>query len=254
VYYSSNQSAAALLDTGTVQTQLPSDVFNDITAGFSVVNHTDYGPIVPCDLASADATVDFQFGNLEDGPTISINLSEWLDPIPAENGAPTFGGEQAACYWTMRASTDGSIILGDNFLRSAYIVYNLDGPTAAIGKANLNPGENNIQEIVEANNIPGASVTAEGIPSPTQLAPAFGASVAQFGSETSDIPYPQGSATFSLDFAAFATSSPVGSAAPSSTAGSSSTRSVPFVEKSIILVIGFSVFLTLLSGSLFSVM
>lgn len=254
VFYSANRSMAALLDTGTSMTRLPVSIMNDITAGFGVVNATDGESslaLAPCDLASADATLDFRLGNVADGPVISIPLSELLSPLGADSGI-AFEGGRAACQWIMLPGDDTEVIFGDDFLRQAYITYNIEGKNVAIGSTNQNPGESNVQEIVEAGSIPGATVTASGTPPPTPATFGPGAQVAVYTGGASDIPFPQGTATFSLDFAAIATSSPSGSAAPSSTAGSGSDRTVPSIEKSIVMVIGLSGLWALLGGSLFT--
>ena len=58
----------------------------------------------------------------------------------------------------MREADDGRIILGDSFLRSAYVVYHLEAKTIALANSNINAAEgtseSDIKEIVD-DNIPG---------------------------------------------------------------------------------------------------
>ncbi|KAI0007047.1 aspartic peptidase domain-containing protein [Xylariaceae sp. FL0662B] len=155
-----------ILDSGTTLTYLPSQIANRILDAFGAVDDTTGSGLVyvDCDYltSSQNLTFDFQFGG-SDGPLIRVPIDEIIldnvdrylsigveiPGLPFDN-ACSFGIQSSADYY----------LLGDTFLRSAYVVYDLTNKEIALAQANLNSTETNVVEITEDSGIPDASGVA----------------------------------------------------------------------------------------------
>ncbi|KAL2757708.1 hypothetical protein ACRALDRAFT_2040093 [Sodiomyces alcalophilus JCM 7366] len=144
---SSSFSGNAVLDTGSTLTLLPGRVAQPIFSAFGIDDN--YGvALVDCGLAGRQGdgmALDFSFGD-GDGPaaTIRVPMREMVLDIvsPAALGninvpfddVCVFGIQDTA-FFGVREEAGGSnfVILGDTFLRSAYVVY--DEPNMQVGIA-----------------------------------------------------------------------------------------------------------------------
>jgi Eukaryotic aspartyl protease len=220
--FSVNTNTTVVLDSGTSLTYLPNDLANAINAGVGVVNDAQRGYLVPCAIANTSATLNFKFGNAN-GPVITASLSQFID----DTSAGTVNGT-LMCDWGLMpaGSAGGPFLFGDTFLRSAYVVYNLDGKTVAIANANFNGGDSNIQPITAANSIPGATSTAV------------------VSAESGPISTP--TASFNLG-------TETGGASPTSTSqpGAASGLMAPSSSFVGTIVTGVAVLLSMISGSMF---
>lgn len=225
--FSPSDPVAAILDSGTTDTLLPDDIANKIFSGVGVVTTNELGNIVPCKLANDDLNFTFTFGG-DGGPAVTVPLSEFVVPIITESGrAPQFKNGDDACQFAIEAAGQNPILFGDSFLRSAYVVYDLDNQQIALAQTNFNAKDSNgnVQAVASGSSgIPGVTSTATGasvkqtltgIPRESQEATATGQDIG--GQETSR------SATFHLS----ATGSG-GSSATSSGVASSNLRPTPF--------------------------
>ena len=148
----------ALLDSGTFDAELPASIANAITTGMGAVV-VDGSAIVPCRYAHADATIIFGFGG-PGGSQISVPMSEMV-----VDAGFTFSDGSEACYLGVNAIDEGlggSIILGDTFLRSAYVVYDLENQVIGLAQAryNVSVSESNIVPIPSGAGLPDVSTTA----------------------------------------------------------------------------------------------
>ncbi|KAK6454032.1 secreted aspartic proteinase 1 [Scheffersomyces xylosifermentans] len=110
------------LDTGSALTYVPDDIYNAIASavGATSVNKA------PCRQPS-DKYVSFNF----DGVTIKVPYTDLVE-LRYTNGVLN-----EYCGLTVRSTKDNKYyILGDNFLRSAYAVYNLDDSTVSLAQVN----------------------------------------------------------------------------------------------------------------------
>ncbi|CAL1197031.1 unnamed protein product [Candida parapsilosis] len=111
----------ALLDSGTTLTYFPSDFAAQLAdkAGARLVQvaRDQYLYFIDCNTDTSGTTV-FNFGN---GAKITVPNTEYV----YQNGDGT-------CLWGIQPSDD--TILGDNFLRHAYLLYNLDANTISIAQ------------------------------------------------------------------------------------------------------------------------
>lgn len=164
-----------ILDSGTTLTYLPSSLANDIYDELGAVDDTSYTGLVyiSCSLLTdqRDLTFDFQFGG-SDGPLIRVPIDEvvldnvrpyiqaGLLPLPSGMNID----EDDVCSFGIQPAS-GIYLLGDTFLRSAYVVYDLEHNVVALAQSNINSTRSNVVEITESG-IPDTSgvasqVTAE---------------------------------------------------------------------------------------------
>ena len=146
------QVVPALLDSGTTSIRLPSDLAQAVWDTAGAVNDASIGvPIVACNLSTAKASFVFGFGG-SSGPKVSVPMSQLVgDP----DGSVFFADGTEGCVLSVLVEDEGRVILGDSFLRSAYVVYHLEAKTIALANSNINAGsDTDIQEISD-DNIPG---------------------------------------------------------------------------------------------------
>ncbi|CAH0015783.1 unnamed protein product [Clonostachys rhizophaga] len=110
-----NTKLPVFLDTGATLTLLPTDVVKSIAADLKTTGLDDAGFYgVDCSLVSQPGTVDFKFN----GVTIKVPYKEIIREFSS----------MKKCYLGIAAS-DKYSLLGDTFLRSAYVVFDLDSDT-----------------------------------------------------------------------------------------------------------------------------
>ncbi|ORY55283.1 aspartic peptidase domain-containing protein [Pseudomassariella vexata] len=172
------EALPVVLDSGTTLSYFPSMVTDKIYDAFNAVDDTsDSGLVyINCSYLNANITFDFQFGS-SDGPVIRVPVDEMvLDNIPAYIDLGYLNKSELpfdnACSFGIQPNT-GIYLLGDTFLRSAYVVYDLDNLKIALAQANVNATESNVIEIEAGGNIPNATgvvshieatATATGLP------------------------------------------------------------------------------------------
>jgi len=141
-----NFSANAVLDAGTTLTILPESIFSGVATYFEATNMSDTW-IVNCSIAGESLTIDFGFSGLPQ--RIHVEPSEIALQILYPNGTSfTTPAGHDACLFGFTPTLDGDdILLGDTFLRSAYVVYNLDKQEISIGQTNFKSTTSNITEI-----------------------------------------------------------------------------------------------------------
>jgi len=151
--------APAILDSGTTLTGLPTALYNQLAAFAGVVDDPDYGAVVNCNISQYPGTLNFAFGG-PGGPSISVPFYELAIPATDLNGNPlTFRDGSAACTFGLFPIQSGqSILFGDTFLRSAYVVYDLDNQQIAIAPTVFNTTKSNVVEIKSGTGIGATSV------------------------------------------------------------------------------------------------
>lgn len=131
--------------------------------GVGAISDPDWGVIVPCNIKNTLATFSFTFGG-SGGPTIKVDVSEFVTSavIPGVT-PPTFRDKTPVCRWGLQPADPGApILFGDTFLRSAYVVYNLQNEQIGIAQTTFNASNANIVEF-SGDDIPGASTTVTGL-------------------------------------------------------------------------------------------
>lgn len=158
---SPSSAQPAILDSGTTDTLLPDDIANAIFNGVGVTSDPDYGNVVPCSLANDDLTFSFTFGG-NNGPMINVSLSEFVIPLITQDGSqPKFRNGQQACSFAIEAAGSNPILFGDSFLRSAYVVYDLDNQEIGLAQTNFDASGQSVKVFSSISAaIPGVSSTA----------------------------------------------------------------------------------------------
>ncbi|EXJ72369.1 uncharacterized protein A1O5_04873 [Cladophialophora psammophila CBS 110553] len=157
---SSSLPAAVLLDSGATLSYLPNDITQEIYNQVQAVYQSDVGAAyAPCSLSSSSATIDFTFS----GQTIRVPYNELFLGASVNNfGQPmTFQNGEEACLFGIAPAQGGMAVLGDTFLRSAYVVYDLANNEISLAQTVFNSTSNNVQEItVGEKAVPNATPVA----------------------------------------------------------------------------------------------
>lgn len=171
----SNLALPVFIDSGSSLSYLPESVLNPIISGVGAINSDDNltqiislgvvnshgGLIVPCSLNCSPTTFNFGFGG-DGGPSIAVPMADLVLPlIDNTSSQPTFSDGEPICRFGIAPGGPESYTLGDTFLRSAYVVFDLANNQIAIAQADWNATSSNITEIT-GSAIPGASSTALG--------------------------------------------------------------------------------------------
>ena len=144
----------AVLDSGTTLTYVPQDLYDELASFANVVTDSSSGfDFVDCDAVNQyNGTLDFGFAG-PNGPVISVLFSEMAIPVKDANGKQQkLENGSPACHFGLSPAPENEILLGDTFLRSAYVVYDLERKEIAIAKTNFNSDRSNIVEIAPKNS------------------------------------------------------------------------------------------------------
>lgn len=188
---------SVLLDSGASFCYLPDQIFQGLVTSLNgeIVGGNTY---VDCALKGSTGYVEFTFSS----PKIRVPLRE-LVLLPSENGdsstaAGTTGEKEVkrtlrdgrnACVLGVSPAGQSTNILGDTFLRSAYVVYDLQNNQISLAQTQFNSTSDNILEI---------QAGSAGVPSATGVvnpASATGAQtgIGRIGNPTSATPSPTSS-------------------------------------------------------------
>jgi Eukaryotic aspartyl protease len=156
-------AVGVVLDSGTTLTYLPMDlatlIFNEVGAAY---NATLGIALVDCSLGNKNGTLDFGFGG-HSGPQVSVPMSELVNPIKLTNGNfLTDSNGKQVCRFGISAQAPGatnSLLFGDTFLRSAYVVYDLENNQIGLAQAKLNTTDSSVVPFASKGaTIPSATV------------------------------------------------------------------------------------------------
>lgn len=128
-------SMSVVLDTGTTLTFLPTALvskINDAVGAQYYPGATNGVTIIPCSKNNDSLSINFHFGSQLLGPTINVEISQLV-----LGGLGTLNGVQM-CQFGLYAS-DGSYpnTLGTTFLRSAYVLFDLDRQRIGLAQARV---------------------------------------------------------------------------------------------------------------------
>ncbi|CAK7226020.1 hypothetical protein SBRCBS47491_006084 [Sporothrix bragantina] len=159
----SNMALAVLLDSGSSLTYLPDSIvqtiYNQVGATYDSSEGAAY---VPCSLADkANSSITFQFSS----PSITVDVDELvLDLVTASGKRPTFRNGQTACLFGIAPAGSGTNVLGDTFLRSAYVVYDLDNNQISLAQTVFNTTASSVLEISSGTSgVPDATLVANSV-------------------------------------------------------------------------------------------
>jgi hypothetical protein len=161
---SSDISVPVVLDSGTTLAYLPADLVQAIISQLGAVDDTKNSNLtfVDCDWRTTRANdfLSFGFGG-SDGPVIHVPLSEVIRTIVGYYPDSPF---KNTCDLGIRAADISTYILGDTFLRSAYVVYDIDHNQIALAQTNFETPGSEVREIPSgATGIPLLAGQATGL-------------------------------------------------------------------------------------------
>jgi len=141
----SGYATAAILDSGTTITLLPDDIAAVVFEELGAEVSQELGAVVvPCALGTKNGTLKYQFGG-QGGPTIAVAVSQLVLPLTLPNGrVPQYPNGAAACQLGIQAAGNLPVLFGDTFLRSAYVVYDLDNNRIALAQTDFNATGSNV--------------------------------------------------------------------------------------------------------------
>ncbi|KAJ4264821.1 hypothetical protein NW762_005064 [Fusarium torreyae] len=146
-----------VLDSGSTLTYLPSQlaeaIYELVGADYQDGESTAY---VPCNLADDSGNLTFRFS---DPAEITVPLSEMvLDFTDVTGRQMSFDDGQQACTFGIAPSQGDISILGDTFLRSAYVVFDLENNEISMAQSNFDASGSHILEIGSGKNaVPSAT-------------------------------------------------------------------------------------------------
>lgn len=167
-----NLPLAVSLDSGSTLTSLPQALFEDILKALNGT-YDDKSKLayVDCSLMQTNYNVTYSFS----GAKVDVGLNQ----LVLNQGVS--GWPSDSCLLGVTPSEPGVNILGDSFLRSAYVVYDLDNNEISLANTNFNPGEDDILEIGTGSGaVPGATL----VPSAVSTATGNGVQTATTGVPT----------------------------------------------------------------------
>ncbi|MCJ1416233.1 hypothetical protein MMC32_002568 [Xylographa parallela] len=154
----SKSTTAVLLDSGSTLSYLPEDVSSAIYDALGVVfDEQQDQPFCQCSLANTTDTLEFVFS----GQVISVPISEMV--LEGDGGVQTKSGETLGCAFGIVAQPPQSgpgtpYTLGDTFIRSAYVVYDLANNQISLAQTDFSATGSNVMEIgTGKNSVPSAS-------------------------------------------------------------------------------------------------
>lgn len=151
IVQSEELAVPVFLDTGATLSHLPTRIFEALAGSFpDALYDSESGfYILPCDYTDMAGSIDFYFA----GKTIRVPLNEFV----WQNGA----------YCILGVSPeDQEPILGDTFLRAAYVVYDQDNRNLHIAQA-ANCGTNLVAIGSGPNAVPSSTGRCTELPTPT---------------------------------------------------------------------------------------
>ena len=144
---SSESSIEAILDSGTTLTYLPQDLARQAWDEVGAVYDADFqSPVLPCSYRGHKGQFSFRFANAE-GPRVNVSMDELVLDISDSQQQFQFSSGpyrgQEVCAFGIQNSSDTPYLLGDTFLRSAYVVYDLVNNEVGIAATNFNSNSSN---------------------------------------------------------------------------------------------------------------
>jgi hypothetical protein len=149
-----NEAVPVLLDSGSSLMYLPDNVAQSLYSTYNAQYDSSQGAaFVDCDLANQEGSLEFTFS----GPTISVPLNEMVIVAGYSRGTPV-------CILGVGPAGDSVSVLGDTFLRSAYVVYDLENNQIGLAQTNFNATSSAVSEIATGTDgVPNATGVANAV-------------------------------------------------------------------------------------------
>lgn len=162
--YSADTNYAALLDSGTSFAMLPDELANNVMTALDAQFNDEIGYyITDCDAGSGSSGLTFGFNSI----TIKVPFSEILIELTDNNNQPVTNTDGSAMCAVgilglgdsgVAGGSTAEIVLGDTFLRSAYVVYDLENREVSIAQVQYNATCTSVEAI--SDSVPSATKAA----------------------------------------------------------------------------------------------
>jgi hypothetical protein len=150
----SNVNTAALLDSGSSLMYLPNEIASEIYRMTGAKYNSQYqAAFIDCSMRYNTSTIDFTFSS----PTIRVSMSELVLVMG-------YQGRNPVCILGIAPADGTTPVLGDTFLRSAYVVYDITNNEISLAQTNFNSTDDNVMEITNSS-IPDATGVAAAVTS-----------------------------------------------------------------------------------------
>ncbi|KAF4499591.1 aspartic-type endopeptidase OPSB [Fusarium agapanthi] len=140
-----------LLDSGTIQSRPSLNMTLHLTTTMKVSMDEKLGAVAPCNTGYKE-TLDFTFGDL----ILNVPLANFLSTTPVKSGVDGVAYCKVVYY-----EDSTNVVLGDDFLRGVYLVYDWGNMEISLAQYIPEEAEDDIHEIVR--DVPDASA-ATGVP------------------------------------------------------------------------------------------
>ncbi|RYP03341.1 hypothetical protein DL765_010532 [Monosporascus sp. GIB2] len=139
---------SVVLDSGTTLSYLPTDLVSQIWEEVGALYSNDIGgAVIPCSRATSTGYFSFGFAG-PGGPVINLTMDELVLPLTLGENQPLFEfgpyEGQEACRFGLQSSSAEPYLLGDTFLRSAYVVYDLYNNEIGMAVTDFNATGSNV--------------------------------------------------------------------------------------------------------------
>lgn len=156
-----DMALGVLLDSGSSLTYLPNNmseiIYELVSADYKKEDGVAY---IPCSLRGSDTDFTFIFS----GVSIKVAFDELIINLYDSNGARAVykNTSQPICLFGIASAESGMSVMGDTFLRSAYVVFDLENNEISLAQTKFNTTTSNIIEIgTGADSVPGATKVAD---------------------------------------------------------------------------------------------
>ncbi|SPO02763.1 related to aspartic proteinase OPSB [Cephalotrichum gorgonifer] len=152
-----DMALGVVLDSGSSITYLPADVVGALyeIVGATYVQDQDLA-FVPCSARTDSRTLSFAFSG---SAAIEVPMDELVLDLSSVTGRrAAFNNGQDACLFGIAPAPENiTNVLGDTFMRSAYVVFDLENNEISLAQAKLNSTETDVREIGTGSDaVPGA--------------------------------------------------------------------------------------------------
>lgn len=161
-----------ILDSGSSLTYLPNDMVTEIYNAVGATYSSRYeAAFANCSLKDSNITMDFTFTS----PTISVPIRELLldgesdgpdntEDSTSESESTSGSSDGALCIFGIAPAEGSSAVLGDTFLRSAYVVYDLENNEISLAQTNFDATTSRVTEIgTGSDSVPNAAAVTSAV-------------------------------------------------------------------------------------------
>lgn len=172
-----------VLDSGTTLSYLPTDLARQVWKEVGAIYSSDFGAaVLPCNMRNSKGYFSFGFAG-PSGPRINVTMDELVLDVTSGRPPVFASGRykgQDVCEFGIQNFSSAPYLLGDTFLRSAYVVYDLVNNQVGIAATDFNSTDSNVVAFPSLSaQIPSATVAPDQsavTSKPSVTTPAYAAS------------------------------------------------------------------------------